>query len=290
MRSMRMIIAGLACLSFAVLTAAPAHAAPTREPAEQSQIVAKLNGRDITMSDLRGEMARLGLNLSAEDAERIALENIITRTLLVTAAKSTKLHRRPEALRRMAAASDQALADLYMASVSEPPEPTMAEIEDFVMENPALFRARRIYTFAVLTMETSAFKEDALTPLFDATENFRALSAELKKRNANFATTTMVQASDAFPKSARRQLGEYGVTDNIVLKGDSHTQIMKIIAVADVPVIGDDALASARQMLLQQSARNRADSLLEDLKTKAAVSYFRAQAAPRPQSNEKDGG
>ena len=98
------------------LLAACAVDAAARAPAKpassgETQVVAKAGPREITLSELRVEMSRLGLGVNAPDSERIALDSIISRSLLVEAARSANLHRRPESVLRMQAAQDQALAD-----------------------------------------------------------------------------------------------------------------------------------------------------------------------------------
>lgn len=281
MRSMRNIILGAAMLMMAAPVAAPA-AAASRKTVEsgKTQIVAKLNNREITISDLRNEMARLGLSPNAENSERVALENIVNRALLVDAARDAKLNRQPEALRRMAVAQEQALADLYLATASQPPEPTPTEIENFISSNPSLFSKRRIYSFSVLSLPTENFDQEKLSPLFDEAADFTALAKALDDEKIAYSIAPAVQPSNAFPEAIRKQLAQYSERDNIVIQGDATTQIMKITDVKSAPTPDKDASAIARQALLQQSARDRAKSLLESLKGKSTISYYRETAAP----------
>ena len=248
----------------------------------KTQVVAKINKREITISDLRGEMARAGIAPNSPDAERIALENIVSRVLLTDAARDANLHRRPEALRRMATAQEQALADLYLTTASAPPEPTRDEIEDYIVNNPALFGQRRVYDFSVMSLPTSDFDEQRLTPLFDESKDFTALSSALVKARVEAFVTPATQASSAFPKAIRQQLGVYDVRDNIVIKGEARTQIMKIMRVRSVPVSVAEAPAIARAAILNERAQRRADSLLASLKKKSTLSYYRKSAAPKP--------
>ena len=268
----------------------PVLAAPSKTAASgETQIVARVNGQEITISDLRGELQRLGRSPNDVDAERVALDNIINRTLLTAAARAAKVHRQPEAMRRMAVAREQALADLYVATASQPPEPTLIEIEDFVAENPALFTERRIYTFSVLTLPTEAFDSDRLTPLFDATEDFALLSRALNNNNVRFSQTPLARSSDAFPDAVRRQLAQYGLRDNIVLQGEVETQIMKIDAITPAPIAMDNALPMARNILLQRSAQKRAEKLIASLRNKSSLSFFRATAAPASETSKVEG-
>ena len=252
----------------------------------KTQIVAKLNKREITISDLRNEMARLGLSPNEPNSERIALDSIINRALLADAARSAKLHRKPEALRRIAVAQEQALADLYLATASRPPEPTIVEIQDYVTDNPTLFAKRAIYSFLVLTMPSEKFDQESFAPLFDESADFVALGELLDKADITYAVAPAVQPSNAFPEAIREQLAAYDVRDNIVIQGDENTQIMKITSVQSAPIAGKDASKYARQTLMRKNASARAESMLANLKRQSALSYYRETAAPPAEAQE----
>ncbi len=249
----------------------------------KTQVVARAAGKEITLSELRLEMARLGLSPVDPDAERTAMESLLNRTLLAKAARDTNLHRKPEAMARMYAAQDQALADLYLATASQPAEPTRQEIDDFIADNPTLFAKRRAYEFDVLTLETANFDEAVLTPLFDKEADFSRLRAVLDQAGASYTLGFVAQSGAAFPAPIREQLGSYGVKDNIVLRGDAHTQIMKITSVRND---ADDSAswgALARRLLLDDGAQTRAQALVERLKKRGDVAYYRPSATPKLQ-------
>jgi EpsD family peptidyl-prolyl cis-trans isomerase len=248
----------------------------------KTQVVARAAGRELTLTDLRLEMSRLGLSPADPNAERIALESLMSRTLLAKAARDSSLHKKPEAIARMYAAQDQALADLYLAIASQPPEPTRDEIERYVRENPTLFAARKTYDFTILTLESKNFAEDALTPLFDKEADFSRLADLLAKAGAEYRLSTLTQSGAAFPAPIRLQLAKYGLRDNIVLRGENETQILKIAAVRDDP--GPEASWGplARRLLIEEAAAKRAETLMARLKKDGAVAYYRASAAPIP--------
>jgi len=246
----------------------------------QTQVVARAGGRELTLTDLRLEMSRLGLAPTDPGAERIALESLVARTLLAKAARDSSLHKRPEAIARMYAAQDQALADLYLSIASQPPEPTREEIAAYIRANPTLFAARKTYDFTILTLESKNFKAETLTPLFDKEPDFARLAGLLDKAGASYRMSTLTQSGAAFPAPIRLQLAQYGVRDNIVLRGDSETQIMKIVAVRDDQGAAASWGPFARRLLLEEASAKRAEALMARLKKEGGVAYFRASAAP----------
>lgn len=274
----------IALVAAAGVAAVPTSALPRDEArlaaSGTTQVVARAGGREITLSELRAEMTRLGLSAADAQSERLALESVLDRALLAEAARQAQLHRRPEGLSRMRAAQDAALAELFLATAAQPSEPTRAEIDDYVRENPTLFADRRLYEFSVLTLPTAAFDEKALTPLFDEEKDFGALAAALETQHVDFSIASIAQPSTAFPKQVREQLAQYSTADNIVVKGPEQTQIMKIMRAKAAPAPADEWPAQARRLLLEEDAQRRAQAVLERLRREASVAYYRPSAAP----------
>jgi len=274
------VLAALLCTT-SVVTAAPQSEKRT-VASGKTQVVAKVGGREITLTELRLEMGRLGLNPNDPNAERIALESLMNRTLLAKAARDADLHRKPETMARMYAAQDQALADYYLALASQPAEPTREEIDDFIVKNPTLFAARKVYDFSILTLETKNFNEKALTPLFDREADFGRLSAVLDKAGARYSISPATQSGAGFPAPVREQLAKYSVRDNIVIKGDQDTQVLKITAVRSDDSHSSEWLQTARQLLMEQASVKRAEDFLARLKKDVDIAYYRPTAAPAP--------
>ncbi|HBS35388.1 MAG TPA: hypothetical protein DEA50_09980 [Parvularcula sp.] len=276
-------VIAVAAVVAATLTASFAAADEKRPVASgKTQVVAKAAGRELTLTDLRLEMARLNLSPTDPDAERVALESLTARTLLAKAARDSNLHRKPDAIARMYAAQDQALADLYLAIASQPPEPTRAEIEAHIRANPTLFAERKVYDFAILTLDSKNFDEATLTPLFDKDADFSRLAGLLDKAGARYVRSTMTQSGAAFPAPIRLQLAKYGLKDNIVLRGETETQILKITGVRKDLQPSESWGPLARRLIVEEASVKRAEALMARLKKDGAVAYYRASAAPLP--------
>ncbi len=284
-----LIVLAMVSLACSSAAAAPGGAPNAQKTAAsgKTQVVAKIAGREITLTELRIEMSRLGVSGNDPAGERAALESLINRVLLSKAARDAELHRKPEAMARMYAAQDQALSEYYLALASQPVEPTRNEIDDYIRNNPSLFAARKTYQFSVMTLATANFNEKTLTPLFDKDADFTRLAAVLDKAGAAYSIAPAVQSGATFPAAIREQLAQYGVRDNIVVKGDESTQILKIISQKADP--GDPAEwpQLSRRILMEQSAAKRADELLARLRGGADVAYYRPTAAPQPAGKAK---
>ena len=87
------LFAAFICAASAVHAAAPAEKKTVASG--KTQVVASVGGREITLSELRIEMNRIGASLNDPNGERIALQSLINRTVLAKAARDSNLHRKP---------------------------------------------------------------------------------------------------------------------------------------------------------------------------------------------------
>jgi len=246
----------------------------------ETQVLAKIGKREITVSELRVELQRLGYNQVTPEGQRFAMQNIINRHLLVEKARKAGSHRKPEIALRMRAAQEQALADFYLGSASHPPEPTLAEIEDYILAHPGLFANRRLYDFVVITLDTEIFNEKLMTSMFSETKDFSAFENFLTENKMNYNKSLLSQPSSSFPREIRDQLAQYAPSDNIVIKGGNETQIMKILTAKVEPIASEQWSGIARRLVMEEHAVRRARSLMDSLKVGQSIIYYQKDLAP----------
>jgi len=112
------------------------------------QVVARLNGEDITALEVNAELQGVQIppNMPRRDAEKQALANIIERRMLMQAAKTRELDKKPQFQLQQRRTDEQlhvqALASDIAAKV---PKPAREEIDIFIDANPFLFRERKFF-------------------------------------------------------------------------------------------------------------------------------------------------
>ncbi len=275
-----LVLAALIFTSAAVPALAAKSDERPRVTSGETQVIARIGKREFTVSELRVELMRLGVGQSSPEIERFALESLINRHLLAEAAVSAGFDRKAEAILRVEAAKAEALADYYIATVSQPTEPALSEIEDFIAANPSLFDARKRYDFSTLALPTAAFDEEAMGPLFSETDDFSTLVAFLEAQGIAFEQGTVTRNSSGFPREIRAQLARFDVSDNIVIKAGASTEIMKIDRIKNIPLPLDQRRSLARRLLLKQASVKRSKAALDALKTGKRVVYYRKELAP----------
>jgi EpsD family peptidyl-prolyl cis-trans isomerase len=114
--------------------------------APKGQVVATLDGQEITVLEVNAELAGTPIppTMSRRDAEKLALENILTRRMLSKVAEERELHKRPEFLLQERRASEQLrVQSLARDIAAKVVVPTRDEADKFISENPYLFADRK---------------------------------------------------------------------------------------------------------------------------------------------------
>ncbi len=116
------------------------------DSAPKGQVVAILDGQEITVLEVNAELAGTPIppTMSRRDAEKLALENILTRRMLSKVAEERELHKRPEFLLQERRASEQLrVQSLARDIAAKVVVPSRDEADKFIAENPYLFADRK---------------------------------------------------------------------------------------------------------------------------------------------------
>lgn len=116
--------------------------------APKGQVVATLDGEEITVLEVNAELAGTPIppTMARRDAEKIALENIITRRMLSKSAEERELQKRPEFLLQERRASEQLRVQALAKDIaSKVITPTRDEADKYISENPFLFDNRQFF-------------------------------------------------------------------------------------------------------------------------------------------------
>ena len=142
-------------------------AACGKEPV--GQVAAVVNGEEITLQEVNAELASMDIGASAdrEAVQKLALQRIIDRRLLATAAREDGVDSDPEFLIRRRQAEDALLAKILTERIERGAEvPTSRKIDEFIEENPNVFAERAVLNVDRLVFDYPAdgdlgiFKDD----------------------------------------------------------------------------------------------------------------------------------
>jgi EpsD family peptidyl-prolyl cis-trans isomerase len=273
------LFAAAALASLSVLAGCSSDAEPT------GQVVATVDGVEITQSDLNAELAGVKGRNAAEQAaiQRGALQNIINRTLLTQAAVAQDLDKSPEGAMTKRRAEQMAMIALLEKSVTaKSPAISDEEASEFVAENPLLFDQRRIFLVEQIAVNANSPKllKD-LEPLNTMPEVQTYLTSMKLNSQLSFGVIDALQTDPAVTK----QILALAPDAVFVLPQGETVRINRIRDTQTVPVSGKDAIGVAKEILgnqrRQQQLANAVNDILEQGKAKVQYSAaFKPAAAP----------
>lgn len=198
-----------ALAAWAALALGPA--ARAAQEAAAPEVVARAADAEVSLAELRAWLQGLAAQEQAALARDPALlsqavRSQLARRLVAKAAQAKGWDQRPEVRAHLARVREEALAELYLRSVAQPPEgyPGQAEIQAAYDANPAAFDAPAQYRVAQLFI--AARSGDAAAEE-KGRVRLEAVLARLREEGADFAAVAR-EASDERDSAGRG--GELG--------------------------------------------------------------------------------
>ena len=219
--------------------------------APAGQVVATVNGQEITASELRMEMGDAPSDpAKASAAQQNALQSIISRKLLVAAAKERKLDGSPLASMVKQRASEMALVQLLQMSLSSAvPKVSDAEVTEFISAHPASFSQRRLISveqFVVPQIDPGLIKQ--MEPLKTMAE----IQTLLDSNKVHFLRSGQVLDTVNIDPDAAAKIAGLNVNDVFVSPNGPGAVVSRISGEQVAPLAGDDAQRAAKMLLSQQ--------------------------------------
>lgn len=238
--------------------------------ASSSQVVAIVDGQEITIHQVNNELAKTG----GQQVTKQLLDGLVARQLLINAAKKDKLDTDPAVLADMERARNLVLAQSYVdTKVKAPARPLDQDIDDLYRKNPDWFAQRRQYEFAQLIVAGSSVTPE-LSALMDQRGNrLEDVVAWLDAHRVQYVRQQVVKTSADLPPQMNATLKtmERG-TLFIVIEGQTSI-LTSLQDVKSAPVSLAVATPQIMQYLVTQKQNQASEQLLERLKSEAKIEY-----------------
>jgi EpsD family peptidyl-prolyl cis-trans isomerase len=259
-------------------------AAANRSPA---QLVAKVNGTEISLHQVRAP-AYAGTGTAPANAgalDKLTLEKLIDRELLVQRALAAKLDRDPQVAQSIENARRQLLAQAYLeksvgaaasaAAGSTRDDVRAAEVRSFYAENPALFAERRIYRLRELAVSAPAEMIDVLRAQTLNARDLEEVAAWLKSRNANYRLVAeLTQPAEQLPLSYLPQLARMTAGKIAVFATPLGASVIQLVHAEDAPLSEAQAAPLIEQFLAGRRRLETAAAEVKRLRELATIEYL----------------
>jgi EpsD family peptidyl-prolyl cis-trans isomerase len=232
--------------------------------APKGQVVATVDGKEITSSELRLEVPNAPKDpAAAAAAQQAALQGLITRKLLVAEAKKRDLDKSPMAAMFRARAEELAMIQLLQMNLaSGVPKVSDDEINAFVSSHPATFAQRRLISVDQLLVPNIDPKLiQQLVPLKTLAE----VEAFLATNNVKLVRSAAVLDTLNLNPDMAAKVAALGVDEVLAVPNGAGVQIARINSSRVEPLIGAEAQQVARAMLTQQRNAAQVRQAMEDI-------------------------
>lgn len=255
------------------------------ETLEKGQVVATIDGKDVTIHELNAELQGVSLPEDPKQRELVqqaALQAVVSRKILADIAVERGLDKSANFLIQERRTREALLVKLLQGSIASGiSKPTRAEAEAFIRENPGMFAERRIFDLDQIAFERpeNLASLKSLEPLQTMDEVERQLIEDGIKYKRQPGKLDSVGANpELIKRIAALPPGEVF----IVPQGNAIIA-SRITAANTVPFAGEEAINYAMGMVsnkkMADAASKDLDTLLKERREK--VKYQEGFAPPK---------
>lgn len=228
------------------------------------QVVATVNGTEITTAELNQEMAGFTANgLSKDAAQQAAINALLMRHIVADAAVNSKLDRLPATAVMQEKARQMVLIEALSQNLRDSvPPPSREEAESYVNEHPNSFSQRRIFIVDQLIVPTvSQQLVKALEPLNTMPE----IEAYLKSQGIGFNRTVGTIDALAIDGDAAEKMAQLPPNAVFISPERSALRVNYIRDTVTQPLQGDAAIKLATETLHQRRTQEMLNNKMNEL-------------------------
>jgi EpsD family peptidyl-prolyl cis-trans isomerase len=242
-----------------------------------SQVVAKVNGSEITVHQLNFALSKLGkLDQSqVKAASEKVLQQMVDMELLKQKSVDEKLDRDPNVLQVLEASKQQVLAQAYMQKVaSKQATPSADEIQKFYDTHPELFSERNVYVIQEFAVQDGTQHVSEIEAGINAAKTPEEIAKWLQDNKYVFNVNASRKAAEQLPLELLKQLNALKAGDTLVVKSPQALVLLYLAKVDRQPVNFDNAKPVIQQFLVNSGQQTLIKNEVASLRKEAKVEFY----------------
>ncbi|MGV3583180.1 MAG: EpsD family peptidyl-prolyl cis-trans isomerase [Methylophilus sp.] len=247
------------------------------EHKSSTQVVAKVNGDEISVHQVNLQMSRAG-KLTEEQSKEVSkkvVAKLVDQQLLLQQAEKDKLDRDPQILQILEASKADILAQAYLERVaSKAQKPSSAEIDAFYNEHPELFSKRRIFRLQELVVNAPKEKLEAVQLGVKDQKSINDVATWLKDNNYPFDVNSNVKPAEQLSGNMLKILQPLKDGNFIVVNTGRGLNVVNLAASQDQPITKDKATPVIEQYFLNKNKKELVSKEVETLRSQASIEYL----------------
>lgn len=250
---------------------------------EKGQVVATVDGEEVTIFELNAEMqaSPTPAAMDRKVAEQVALQRVIERKILAKIAREQKMDKTPAFLIQQRRADELILASMLRDKIAAGvTQPTDSEITQFQTQHPERFAQRKIYSVDQILFASPAtsekFKQYAPLKTLDQ------LAAKLTGDGTAFQRASNQLDMAQVPPEIGAKIAGLPPQEMFILPTAQGLTANVITATRVEPLTGDQARTLAVNLIRAERFAKAADAQLNDRikKARETVKYQPGYSAP----------
>lgn len=221
--------------------------------APTGEVVAKVDGREVTLRQLRAELqgVQVADPKQTKALQARALQLIVFRTLLADAARKQGIDKSPDFVMQRDRMVDGLLAQMLQAKTAKAvPAPSSEEVDRFISDHPAIFEQRKI--FNVDQIRFARPSDPAIVKGLQPLNTLDEIATYLTGKNIKFARGEgRLDAVGLDPKVVDA-ISKMPQDEPFVIGGGDVLLANQIKSVDVQPLLGADATKYATALLTRQ--------------------------------------
>jgi EpsD family peptidyl-prolyl cis-trans isomerase len=241
-----------------------------------TQIAAKVGKGEISVHQINYVLQRQA-NLKPEQvdlASREILDRLVDQEAAVQKSIEMKLDREPSVVQSIEAARREILARAYVervgASVSKP---TDQEIQAYYDSKPALFKERRVYTFAEYFVKADQAQANALQEQMKVAKSVPQVIEWAKQQGMAVRDARNTTTAEALPLSLLDRFAGMKAGQAMVIPGAGVIRFILLENAVSEPKTLAQAKPAIEQYLGNESKRKAVDADIKALRVASQVEY-----------------
>jgi EpsD family peptidyl-prolyl cis-trans isomerase len=268
-------------LAMALLAAAVLSACGEKGSPKSGQALARVDGEEITISQLNEELQRAGVQPSQQEvASKQLLSNLVDRQLVLNAASKEKLERDPKVVQAVERAKALIIAQAYLQKrAGAPAAPTAAQVADYFEKNPQFFSQRKQFDMHQALITTAAL-DDKLKAVIDKATSLEQVTAWMDANKFSYTRNQVSRSSSDLPPELSARLLAMKPGQLFIVREGERSVLSQVTEVKDAPVSLAQATPQIQQFLVNQKSKQVADAELTKLRAAAKIDYLNPAMTP----------
>jgi hypothetical protein len=239
------------------------------------QVLATVNGQEITPQDLQAE-ARSNPGLAKADSS-VLLQRVIARALLAQAGHNRGMDRYPGYPSDIARLKQDFIAQrMARSSLKAPPTPTAADLAKVMADNPYSFARRQNVTVDDITMQPPPGSAESLESLKYPSD----IMARLTRLSIPNSRRTVTLDTAKIPAALAARLSTESVGDLFFVRNDNELAAMTVTARTPVVTPPEEQQAAATQIFQSAKVQDEIEALVGQLRASAKIVYTNGFVPP----------